>query len=201
MNHFYLISIYFLILLFVLSINLDPFYSEMINAQKNDAYTIEQIRHMPGHGPRHAMMMDRMHPSDSNDTQSMMTVENATLDSQNQLPISIVLGAISKTIDAYQPNPAYIESGQTILWTNNDNFFHTVTQSSFNGVIEPYQSRFDSGIMDIGQSFSHSFDVKGEYDYYCTIHPWMAGKIFVTPNMDSSVLSDTKNISSLSKSQ
>lgn len=127
MNNFYIISICSFILLFVSNINVSSFYLEMVNAQKNDGFTIEQIRYMPGHGPRYTMMMDRMHSSNSNGTQSMTTVENTTLDSQNPLSISIVLGAISKTTDAYQPNPAFIESGQTIIWTNNDNFFHTVT--------------------------------------------------------------------------
>ncbi len=40
---------------------------------------------------------------------------------------------------------------------------------------------FDSGIMmGDGSSFKHTFDQKGEYEYYCTLHPWMIDKIIVT---------------------
>jgi nitrite reductase (NO-forming) len=39
---------------------------------------------------------------------------------------------------------------------------------------------FDSGIMmGDGSSFKHTFDQKGEFEYYCTLHPWMIAKITV----------------------
>ncbi|HJS64970.1 MAG TPA: hypothetical protein VJ767_08940 [Nitrososphaeraceae archaeon] len=31
---------------------------------------------------------------------------------------SIVIGAISRTTDAYQPNPIYLKEGQMVIWTN-----------------------------------------------------------------------------------
>jgi plastocyanin len=132
------------------------------------------------------------------ETQSTMLAKNTSLDYQNSFNISIVLGAISRTTDAYLPNPAYIESGQTIVWTNNDNFIHTVTQKPFTDDSETFPSKFDSGIFNKGQSFVHSFNEEGQYDYYCTIHPWMVGQVFVTSNFDSSMKSDTKNSSSVS---
>jgi plastocyanin len=183
------------IVFFISEINLTSISFEIVNAQDNDDFKTEQIRHMPGHGPRH-MMMDRMYLNNGTDSQSMVIGNNTNLDYQHSFNISIVLGAISRTIDAYQPNPAYIQPGQTIIWTNNDNFIHTVTQKPFTLDIET--SRFDSGIFNKGQSFVHSFNEEGRYDYYCTIHPWMVGQIFVTPNLDASAISETNNSSSVS---
>ena len=190
MNHFCTISIC-IVIFFILNINLNSLYFEMVNAQDNDGFKTEQIRHMPGHGQRH-MMMERMYLDNGTDTQSspLMRFQNTTShDNQTSFDISIVLGAISRTTDAYQPNPGYIELGQTITWTNNDNFIHTVTQRAMNVDIQSSPPLFDSGIMDRGQSFAHTFNTEGRYDYHCTIHPWMVGQIFVTSI--SSSTSDT----------
>lgn len=66
----------------------------------------------------------------------------------------------------------------TIVWVNNDPLQHTVKSLS-----EPTGAqRFDSGILNQGQSFSVTLTVTGTYDYYCTIHPtWMRGTIHVIP--------------------
>jgi plastocyanin len=36
---------------------------------------------------------------------------------------------------------------------------------------------FDSGIINPGGSFPFVFDKAGEYPYYCTIHPFLTGKV------------------------
>jgi len=38
---------------------------------------------------------------------------------------------------------------------------------------------FGSGGMQGDTSFSHQFLFEGTYDYFCTVHPWMQGKIIV----------------------
>jgi hypothetical protein len=104
MNRLFIIFIFFLIF-FIAEINIIPITFEMVKAQNNDDYKTEQIRHMPGHGPRH-MMMERMYPDNDIETQSTMLAKNTSLDYQNSFNISIVLGAISRTTDAYLPDPA-----------------------------------------------------------------------------------------------
>jgi hypothetical protein len=37
---------------------------------------------------------------------------------------------------------------------------------------------FDSGFMEMNGTFSFTFDMEGNYEYFCTLHPWMNG--FVT---------------------
>jgi plastocyanin len=66
--------------------------------------------------------------------------------------------------------PYYIEvkTGTNVTWTNKDNISHTVTSD-----------QFDSNLIQPGQSWSHTFDTAGQYDYYCTLHPWMKGTVLV----------------------
>jgi len=43
-------------------------------------------------------------------------------------------------------------------------------------------SKFDSGILNQGQTFTLTLTVPGTYRFYCTIHPtWMRGTIVVKP--------------------
>ncbi len=39
---------------------------------------------------------------------------------------------------------------------------------------------FDSRLINSEDSFLFVFDKAGEYAYYCTIHPWMIGKVTVS---------------------
>jgi amicyanin len=71
---------------------------------------------------------------------------------------------------AYSPPTLTVPVGTTVTWTNKDSVGHTVTTRT---------SLFDSGLLSKGQTFSYTFNQKGTYDYYCTVHPYMAGKIIV----------------------
>ncbi len=89
---------------------------------------------------------------------------------------------------AYSPNPINIKGGDTIVWTNNDNSdtqFHTVTSGT--GPDDKNKGQeFDSGLtgttalMTEGTTFSHTFDVAGEFPYHCQLHSTMIGKVIVT---------------------
>jgi plastocyanin len=39
---------------------------------------------------------------------------------------------------------------------------------------------FDSSILSPKATFDFKFDLAGEYDYYCTLHPQMVGKVVVS---------------------
>ena len=72
----------------------------------------------------------------------------------------------------YDPDPVEVAVGDTITWTNEDSFAHTVTSDDDN-------SDFDSGNMAEGETFEMSFDEPGEYAYICTIHTQMKATIVV----------------------
>jgi plastocyanin len=99
-------------------------------------------------------------------------------DSVKQYSVSIVPGAGDpKNNLFYKPADARVEKGTTITWTNDDQIVpHTVTAG--NPKTGP-SGDFDSGIMASDGKFSHTFDKEGVYDYYCTIHPWMEGKVTI----------------------
>ena len=167
--------------------------------------------HMMGPGPHHGMMENRMQQMQQNKLSSFsITGGNNTMSIEKLINVSIVLGATSFTTTAYQPNPVYIKEGQAIIWTNEDNNIHTVTQRGYSNsggdnddnTIPP---RFNSGVLIRGQSFTQLFDKEGKYDYYCTIHPWMIGQVIVSANSNSTAAADTNNnnkssVSSLSSS-
>lgn len=38
---------------------------------------------------------------------------------------------------------------------------------------------FDSGVIPYGKTFEFTFSTPGNYNYFCTIHPWMIGQVIV----------------------
>jgi amicyanin len=69
---------------------------------------------------------------------------------------------------AFDPHEVRLAKGGTVTWTNNDSVTHTV---SFSGVQSP---GFGSG-----GSYSRTFNDTGTFDYICSIHPSMTGKVVV----------------------
>jgi nitrite reductase (NO-forming) len=92
--------------------------------------------------------------------------------------ISIAKGASNPSITKpYSPTPLSISVGTTVVWTNNDNTGHTVTEGNPSGNTPP--NGFDSGILAPGKTFTHNFDTAGTIQYYCTLHPTMLGELIV----------------------
>ncbi|MGH1521858.1 MAG: cupredoxin domain-containing protein [Nitrosopumilus sp.] len=75
----------------------------------------------------------------------------------------------------YIPSQITIKKGNSVIWINEDSAFHSVTS----GFYDDPSGLFDSGYLDPFQSFSFVFEETGVYDYYCTLHPWMYGKVIV----------------------
>ncbi len=69
-----------------------------------------------------------------------------------------------------------IEIGDEVVWKNADTAAHTVTSGT---PTDGPDDMFDSGLFAPGKSFSFIFTEKDEYPYYCLVHPWMTGTVFV----------------------
>ena len=80
------------------------------------------------------------------------------------------------TDECYIPFGVKIDVGDEVIWTNEDLAFHTVT--SGNPTDGP-DGLFDSGMFKIDEQFSHKFEESGNFDYFCTLHPWMQGTVVV----------------------
>lgn len=72
---------------------------------------------------------------------------------------------------AFSPSELRIKIGEKVEWTNMDSSSHTVTSDSGN--------ELNSGTLSKGESYTHTFNALGTYEYYCTIHPNMKAKIIV----------------------
>ncbi len=95
----------------------------------------------------------------------------------NASNVKIVKGSSDPAIGQfYSPSPVTISAGSTITWTNDDDTLHTVT-SGLPG--EPSGKDFDSGYLAAGSLFQHTFNTAGSFDYWCTLHPHMTGKVMV----------------------
>jgi len=83
------------------------------------------------------------------------------------------------TNECYIPATVTIDVGGEVTWTNDDTLAHTVT-SGIPGDPESVGALFDSSIFMGGLTWSHTFDEAGTFDYFCMIHPWMAGQVIVS---------------------
>jgi nitrite reductase (NO-forming) len=81
---------------------------------------------------------------------------------------------------AYSPRALTVAVGTTVTWVNDDSVFHTITSGSSNGTTGTPDGDFDSGEVQNGETFEHTFDTPGTFDYFCTPHPWMVGQVEVT---------------------
>ena len=86
--------------------------------------------------------------------------------------IVIPQGAGTPGNTGYNPLNFTVTAGKTVTWANKDTTVHTVTSTT---------GLFDSGNLNPGQTYTHSFSQLGVYKYYCTLHSWMQGNVTVRP--------------------
>ncbi|HEY3929596.1 MAG TPA: cupredoxin family copper-binding protein [Candidatus Koribacter sp.] len=76
------------------------------------------------------------------------------------------------TIDnfVFQPMTIEIPRGTTVTWINKDDIPHVVASTT---------GKFKSRAIDTDGTFTFTFSEPGTYEYYCSVHPKMTGKIVV----------------------
>ena len=60
--------------------------------------------------------------------------------------------------------------GTTVTWLNKDEDVHTVVSTT---------QAFRSPGLETDDAYSYRFTKPGEYQYFCTLHPLMTGKVIV----------------------
>ena len=80
-------------------------------------------------------------------------------------------GAVTIKDFAFDPGDLSVAKGTTVTWKNDDSATHRIKSGD---------GSFDSKDLKNGDSFEHTFDTAGTFDYICGIHPSMKGKITVT---------------------
>jgi len=71
---------------------------------------------------------------------------------------------------SFEPAEITVAAGTTVTWVNRDDVPHTVTSND---------DKFSSKALDTDDQFSFTFKDAGTYDYYCSVHPKMTGKVIV----------------------
>ena len=71
---------------------------------------------------------------------------------------------------SFTPTELTISMGTQVTWVNKDDVPHTVVSVDHN---------FKSKALDTDEKFSFTFRDAGTYEYYCSVHPKMTGKIIV----------------------
>ena len=92
------------------------------------------------------------------------------------IPVGAAVPGCEADHTCYVPEIITVWSGTIVTWKNDDSAAHTVTSGNpsngSNGI-------FDSDLFVTGAIFTHEFDKRGTYDYFCLIHPWMIGTVIV----------------------
>jgi plastocyanin len=76
--------------------------------------------------------------------------------------------SVSMEDDFFAPMKAKIGKGDRVTWTNEGNSDHTVKfEGEKNKVVNP------------GEQTGRKFKEEGKFNYRCTLHPGMTGKVIV----------------------
>jgi amicyanin len=70
----------------------------------------------------------------------------------------------------YLHSKLHVTVGTTVEWTNRDPLPHTVTADD---------KSFDSGLIQPGKVYRHTFTRAGTFNFHCTPHPFMKGVVVV----------------------
>lgn len=69
---------------------------------------------------------------------------------------------------SFTPDVLTVKQGTTVTWINQDSAPHALQSDTF-----------QSSTLNQGDAFQFTFNDKGNFDYHCSIHPSMTGKIVV----------------------
>jgi plastocyanin len=79
---------------------------------------------------------------------------------------------VSMDHNTFIPSEITVVPGTTVTWVNKETMPHTVVDMN---------KRFRSKTLAKDAGFSFTFATEGDYDYQCSIHPNMKGKVIVKP--------------------
>jgi amicyanin len=82
------------------------------------------------------------------------------------------VATVSMDHNTFIPSEITVAPGTTVTWVNNEAMPHTVVDQN---------KGFRSKMLAKEATFSFTFTTAGDYDYLCSIHPNMKGKVIVKP--------------------
>ena len=109
------------------------------------------------------------------ETESELIITEEPLQVDVVMPNKSSRPGCEETDACYIPSEITVKPGSSVTWQNQDVAFHSVTSGSYDTPTE----LFDSGHLDPDELYTLTFDEIGVHDYFCTLHPWMKGKVIV----------------------
>jgi len=90
-------------------------------------------------------------------------------------------------LHSFEPATTTIKAGQTVRWNNTSIIWHTVTDDAAlakdpaHAALPAGAAAFDSGKVEAGSNWWHTFSVPGTYKYFCKPHEskGMVGSVVV----------------------
>lgn len=70
----------------------------------------------------------------------------------------------------FEPATLTIAAGTRVTWVNDDTMPHTVADKGH---------VFRSAALDVKDQYSFTFATPGDFTYFCTLHPFMVGRVIV----------------------
>ena len=71
---------------------------------------------------------------------------------------------------SFTPTTLEVPRGSTVTWVNKDDIPHVVASTD---------NKFKSRAIDTDGTFTFTFAEPGTYEYFCSVHPVMTGKVIV----------------------
>ena len=112
-------------------------------------------------------ILDSVNPTQAGNGQAVQANALSVRSAPANATAAAVVHVLIKNMK-FDPPTLEVKAGDTIEWTNDDITPHTATSAAF-----------DSGSIDSGKSWRHTFTQSGNFNYACTFHPEMKGAVTV----------------------
>jgi plastocyanin len=89
----------------------------------------------------------------------------------NAVTVTVTVG---NNCMCYSPASVTIHPGDTVRWTFSGGYYGPL-HSSTSGIPGAPNGLWDSGLLDPGSVFTHTFNTPGSFPYYCTAHGQCCG--------------------------
>jgi plastocyanin len=100
------------------------------------------------------------------------------LSEDQTFPVDVVPALVVMHQVAFVPQNLTVPRGTTVTWLNLDSNIGCCDPGYHNVVFKSGTSAYSPTLKRL-QSWSYQFNTVGEYDYFCSIHPWMVGRVTV----------------------
>jgi len=117
----------------------------------------------------------------------LITMVPSAFAAEVSVPEGTSVPGCEETDECWSPSTITVEVGETVTWSNDDTAAHTVSSGS---AADGLDGIFDSSLFMAATEFSHTFDEAGTFEYFCMVHPWMAGTVIVVEAMAEEVMEE-----------